>query len=308
MSNSRLADLWLDALAAERGVSSGTLDTYRADLACYLDFLDSRTLADVTLEDVRAFIAELTRRSLAESTIARRRSVARSLHRFLVAEGYATRDPTALLEPGRKRRTLPHVLSIEEVDRLLDTAHDRARDASIGIYRQAGYARRAALLETLYATGMRVTEAVTLRASALDRGCSFFIRGKGGKERLAHVHERALTAVRLWRDLAGAYGSASEEWLFHPVRSGKKPLTRHAALLDIKDAAARAGLSPSLISPHKLRHAFATHLLSNGADLRSIQELLGHSDLASTEIYTHVNTSRSARMLADLHPLSADDT
>jgi integrase/recombinase XerD len=307
-ANARLARLWLDALAAERGAAAGTLATYGDDLACYLGFLADRDLAlsDVRVDHVRAYFAHLDSWGYAETTFAHRRSVVRTLHRFLIAEELAAADPTIDLAPMKRERRLPYTPTIDEVDRLLETAHAQAADASVGLYRQAGYARRAALLETLYASGMRVSEAVTLPASALGpKARAMVIRGKGGKERLVPLHDRAVRAVGWWRRLAKAHGTRSERWLFHAVRDGSKPLTRQAALLEIKEAALVAGLrSPERISPHKLRHAFATHLLANGADLRAIQEMLGHADLGTTEIYTHIDVSRTTALVVDLHPMN----
>jgi integrase/recombinase XerD len=305
-SNSKLAALYLDALAANQGLAVGTIATYRDDLRCYLTFLSDRSmgLSHVDIETVRDYLASLARRGFAESTIARRRSVVRNLHRFLVVEKIAESDPASLMEPARKRRTVPRIPSQDAVSRLLDGANMRARDNSLGLYRQAGFARSAALLEILYASGMRVSEAVTLPADCLRNRQSFHVRGKGGKERIVLVHERSVEAVDQWRGLAKAYGSLSDKWLFHSVKSGSRPLTRQAALLDIKLAGEAVGINPAFLSPHKLRHAFATHLLSNGIDLRTLQELLGHADMGSTEVYTHVDQSRTFRMVGDLHPLS----
>jgi integrase/recombinase XerD len=195
---------------------------------------------------------------------------------------------------------------MDEVERLLETAHSKAADASYGLYRQAGHARRAALLETLYASGMRVSEAVTLPLSALRKDARMLaVKGKGRKERMVPLHQRAVEAIRLWWAFAKAYGTVSDKWVFYSIRDGSLPLTRQTALKEIKQAALDAGIAnPAKVSPHKLRHAFATHLLANGADLRVIQELLGHTDLATTEVYMHVEQSRNCAMLTDLHPLN----
>jgi integrase/recombinase XerD len=304
--NRDLARQWLDGLAAERGASPGTLATYQIDLDCYLGFLGERPLPSVKAEDVRSFLAYLDERAFSGSTISRRRSVARSLHRFLLAEGLAEHDPTTQLQPAKHAKKLPVLLTVSEVDRLLEGAHAKAADDTWGLYRQAGFARRAALLETLYASGMRVSEAVNLKTAALHPGHAFLmVKGKGAKERMVPLHARAVKAIKLWRDLASAYGSGGSDWLFHATRSGEAPLTRQAAVIEIKEAALDAGLSRiHLISPHKLRHAFASHLLANGATLRDIQEMLGHADLGSTEVYTHVAINRAAEMVFDLHPLS----
>jgi integrase/recombinase XerD len=181
--NTRLADLWLDALAAEHGAAASTLATYRDDLRCYLTFLRARrrALPEVTLEDVRAYIADLSHRSYAETTLAHRRSVVRTLHRFLVAEGFSLQDPTRDVAPMKRSSPLPYTPTVQNVDRLLESAHAQAADLSFGLYRQAGHARRAALLEVLYASGMRISEALSLPATAVQPHTrALTIIGKGG--------------------------------------------------------------------------------------------------------------------------------
>ncbi|MET7247420.1 tyrosine-type recombinase/integrase [Methylobacterium sp. EM32] len=306
MTNAEIIELWLDALAAERGTAASSLTTYRRDVACYLGWLGERRLAEVTRQDMVAYLAHLDQRALSHSTISRRRSVANGIHRFMVAEGLGTGNPAAELQPMKRPDRLPFTPGIEAVDRLIETAHALARDGSVGLYRQAGYARRAALLETLYASGMRVSEAVTRPADAVRPGTRMIhVRGKGGKDRLVPLHDRAVEAIGWWRELAGRYGSRSDVWLFHRVSNGEQHLTIDAALKEIKETAAAAGIpNASRWSPHKLRHAFATHLLQNGADLRVIGELLGHADLGTTEVYTKVNLARAQKMVRDLHPLS----
>jgi integrase/recombinase XerD len=312
-ANRRLAQLWLDALATELGASAGTLDTYTDDLTCYLAWLEDQDLGldEVTLERVRDYIAHLDQRGYAGSTVARRITVVRGLHRFLIAEDLGATDPTATLSRMRRSRKLPFVLSIAETEALLETAHTLAADPSVGLYRQAGYARRAALFETLYASGMRISEALSLPSDAAPAGTRMLlVRGKGDKQRLVPLHARAIAAMAHWQRLAAAYsGGAPSPWLFHPVRSGAKPLTRQAALLEIKEAAVAAGLpSPERVSPHVLRHAFATHLHANGTDLRVLQELLGHAGIETTQIYTHLDTARLHQMVRDLHPLNEEST
>ena len=233
--------------------------------------------------------------------------MARGLHKFLIAEELGSRDPTTHLAAMKRSRKLPFVLSIAETEALLETAHRLAADPSVGLYRQAGYARRAALFETLYASGMRISEALSLPSDAAPAGTRMLVvRGKGDKHRLVPLHERAIAAIALWQRLAGAYsGGAPSPWLFHSVRTGAKALTRQAALLEIKEAAVAAGLaSPERVSPHVLRHAFATHMHSGGTDLRVLQELLGHAGIETTQIYTHLDTSRLHNMVRDLHPLN----
>jgi integrase/recombinase XerD len=301
-TNHRLAQLWLDALATELGAAVGTIDTYTDDLNCYLGWLSDKSLGldEVSLEHVRNYIADLDQRGYAGSTIARRITVIRNLHRFLIAEELGSRDPTSTMLAVKRPRKLPFVLSIVETEGLLETAHRLAADPSVGLYRQAGYARRAALFETLYASGMRISEALSLPSDAAPPGTRMLqVRGKGDKQRLVPLHERAIEAIAHWQKLASAYsGGKPTQWLFHPVRNGAKALTRQAALLEIKEAAEAAGLaSAERVSPHVLRHAFATHMHSGGTDLRVLQELL----------YTHLDTSRLHQMVRDLHPLSAEN-
>ena len=311
-TNHRLAQLWLDALATELGASAGTIVTYTDDLSCYLAWLgeNSLSLDDVGLEQIRDYIASLDQRGYAGSTMARRITVARGLHKFLIAEELGSRDPTAHLSAMKRSRKLPFVLSITETEALLETAHRLAADPSVGLYRQTGYARRAALFETLYASGMRISEALSLPSDAAPPGTRMLmVRGKGDKQRLVPLHDGAIAAIAQWQRLAGAYsGGAPSPWLFHSVRNGTKALTRQAALLEIKEAAVAAGLSsPERVSPHVLRHAFATHMHSGGTDLRVLQELLGHAGIETTQIYTHLDTSRLHNMVRDLHPLNENE-
>jgi integrase/recombinase XerD len=310
-TNQRLAQLWLDALATELGASAGTIGTYTDDLNCYLAWLDENSLGleEVGLEHIRDYIAALDQRGYAGSTIARRITVARGLHKFLIAEELGSRDPTSNLSTMRQPRKLPFVLSITETEALLETAHRLAVDPSVGLYRQAGYTRRAALLETLYASGMRISEALSLPSDAASPGTRMLlVRGKGDKQRLVPLHDRAIEAIAQWQKLASVYsGGKPTQWLFHAVRNGTKALTRQAALLEIKEAAVAAGLaSPERVSPHVLRHAFATHMHSGGTDLRLLQELLGHAGIETTQIYTHLDTSRLHHMIRDLHPLNEE--
>jgi integrase/recombinase XerD len=308
-TNRRLAQLWLDALATELGASTGTIATYADDLNCYLAWLDENSLGleDVGLEQVRDYIADLDRSGYAGSTVARRISVIRGLHRFLITEEIGSTDPTSTMPAMRRPKKLPFVLSIAETEALLETAHRLAADPSVGLYRQAGYARRAALFETLYASGMRISEALALPSDAAPHGTRMLlVRGKGDKQRLVPLHARAIEAIAHWQGLAAAYAKGRpSQWLFHSVRNGAKALTRQAALLEIKEAAVAAALPhPERVSPHVLRHAFATHMHAGGTDLRVLQELLGHVGIETTQIYTHLDTSRLQQMVRDLHPLS----
>ena len=312
-SNQRLAELWLDALATELGASAGTIATYTDDLNCYLVWLDENSLGldEVGLEHIRDYVAALDRRGYAGSTIARRITVARGLHKFLIAEELGSRDPTSNLTAMRRSRKLPFVLSIAETETLLETAHRLAADPSVGLYRQAGYARRAALFETLYASGMRISEALSLPSDAAPPApaCSW-CGARATSSGWCRCMSERLPPLPTGRDWPPGYsGGKPSQWLFHSVRNGTKALTRQAALLEIKEAAVAAGLaSPERVSPHVLRHAFATHMHSGGTDLRVLQELLGHAGIETTQIYTHLDTSRLNQMVRDLHPLNDEHT
>jgi integrase/recombinase XerD len=306
MNGARLAGLFLDMLAAERGASANTLDAYRRDLEDYLAYLgQEKTSPDKAgSAAVRGFMASLEERGLKASSAARRLSAVRQFHKFLYAEGYAPSDPTAAVSAPKRGRGLPKVLSVAEVDRLLSVAHALAAEAaSPGAQLRA--AKMACLLELLYATGLRVSELVSLpRSAAKTRERFLVVRGKGAKERLVPLTEAARQAVAAYFALLERQEKAAGPWLF-PADSDSGHLTRQAFARDLKVAAAAAGLRADRVSPHELRHAFASHLLQNGADLRVVQELLGHSDISTTQIYTHVLDERLKSMVRDLHPLSA---
>jgi integrase/recombinase XerD len=291
---------YLDMLAAERGAGANTLAAYRRDLDDYLAYLARAgiDLDDVEAGTLRAFLADLETRGLKASSAARRLSCVRGFHRFLYAEGLAEADPSVAVSGPRRGRVLPKILSVAEVDRLLGVAQ-----AAAGAEQAPGPARRArrmmCLLELLYATGLRVSELVALpRAAGATRERYLFIKGKGGRERLVPLTEAARAAM------AAHLAAVPEEsaWLF-PADSDSGHLTRQAFARDLKAVALEAGLRPDRVSPHVLRHAFASHLLQNGADLRIVQELLGHADISTTQIYTHVLDERLKAMVRDLHPL-----
>jgi integrase/recombinase XerD len=307
MSGARLAGLFLDMLAAERGASANTLDAYRRDLEDYLAYLaQEKTPPDKAgSAAVRGFMASLEERGLKASSAARRLSAVRQFHKFLYAEGYASSDPTAAVSAPKRGRGLPKVLSVAEVDRLLSGAHALAGQASASPGAQLRAAKMACLLELLYATGLRVSELVSLpRSAAKTRERFLVVRGKGAKERLVPLTDAARQAVAAYFALLERQEKAAGPWLF-PADSDSGHLTRQAFARDLKVAAAAAGLRADRVSPHVLRHAFASHLLQNGADLRVVQELLGHSDISTTQIYTHVLDERLKSMVRDLHPLSA---
>ncbi|KAA5598300.1 tyrosine recombinase [Blastochloris sulfoviridis] len=296
--------------AAERGAAGNTIAAYRRDLDDYAGFLAGlgRAVEQAATDDIRRHLAELDDRGFKATTVARRLSAIRQLHRFLYAEGITTGDPAAVLEGPRRGRSLPKVLSIDQVDRLLATAHAAAADASGGAGVQLRAARLAALIETLYATGLRISELVALPASAARAAEALVVRGKGGKERLVPLTEAAKWAMAHYHALrkqAGVAAGGADKWLF-PSFGESGHLTRQHVARELKTLAAAAGLDHRLVSPHVLRHAFASHLLQNGADLRTVQTLLGHADISTTQIYTHVLDERLAAMVRDLHPLGEE--
>jgi integrase/recombinase XerD len=309
-ADQRAIDLFLDMLAAERGAALNTLDAYRRDLTDFASHLGDhgQGIAAARSDDVRGYLAALSDRGFSTASVARRLSAIRQLYRFLYAEGHRTDDPGAVIEGPKRGRALPKVLTIADVDQLLETAHAGARenapDGSPGERLRA--ARLACLLEVLYATGLRVSELVALPASAARDQRVLIVRGKGGRERLVPLNDSARRAMRDYLDLRKEAGLADgSKWLF-PSFGESGHLTRQHFARDLKALAARAGLRPALVSPHVLRHAFASHLLQNGADLRSVQTLLGHADISTTQIYTHVLEERLKSLVRDLHPLAED--
>lgn len=302
---------FLAMLSAERGAAANTLDAYRRDLDDYAGFLatEGRDVLDVGTETIRAFLADLSARGLKTSSAARRLSAVKQLHKFLYGESYRTDDPTVALSGPKRGRPLPKVMQIGEVDRLLDTAAEGLDDSGRPLGERLRAARLSALLEALYGTGLRVSELVALPASAARvRDQMIVVRGKGGKERLVPMNNRAKAAIARYmalREEAAAQDralGAPSPWLF-PADSASGHLTRQAFARDLKACAAAAGLSADKVSPHVLRHAFASHLLHNGADLRVVQQLLGHADISTTQIYTHVVDERLKSLVRDLHPL-----
>ena len=297
-----LIESFLEMLAAERGASANTLAAYRRDLG---DFL-ARTgrLAQAQADDLRTYLADLSRRGLAGSSQARRLSALRQFFRFLLTEGRRADDPTATIDSPKGGRQIPAVLSVAEVDRLLQAARDLAERPARSASQHRVALRTLALIELLYATGLRVSELVSLPHSAARGERPFIIvKGKGGRERMVPLNEAARQAVAAWRQGRDASGSGPSPWLF-PAAGASGHLSRQAFARDLKAIAALAGIGAARLSPHGLRHAFATHLLAGGADLRSVQMLLGHADISTTQIYTHVLEERLRRLVTEHHPLA----
>jgi integrase/recombinase XerD len=304
----RQLDAFLDMLAAERGAARNTQDAYRRDLSDYIAHLaaNGRDPGAATTEDIRAYLASLEPRGMSAATVARRISAIRQLHKFLYVDRHRGDDPASGLDGPRMRRSAPGVFSTAEIDRLLAVAGEGLDDEARPVRERLRAARLYALLETLYATGLRVSELVSLPKSAAHSRDPFIaIRGKGGRERLAPLTDCARRALLSYRKLLEetAPDRAGSSFLF-PADSDSGHLTRQAFARDLKALASAAGLPAADMHPHALRHAFASHLLQNGADLRVVQELLGHADISTTQIYTHVLDERMRAMVRDLHPLS----
>lgn len=308
LSDRSLAAAFLDMISVERGAARNTLEAYRRDLADYCDFLVEKRASSLSADTdlLRAYLGDLAERGFRPASAARRLSCVRQFHRFLYAEGRRTDDPTMVLEGPRLGGRAPKVLTPGEVERLLAVAAEGVEDRARSPGERLRAARTACLLEVLYATGLRVSELVGLpRAVARSREPLLTIRGKGGRERLVPLSEPARNSIAAFRALLDAIapGAASGPWLF-PADSASGHLTRQAFARDLKSVAGLAGIAGARVSPHVLRHAFASHLLQNGADLRVVQELLGHADVSTTQIYTHVLDERMKAMVRDLHPLS----
>ena len=308
-SDQNLIELFLDMLAAERGGGANTLAAYGRDLEDFATYLAAkrRAVATAATDDVRGYLAALGKRGFAATSVARRLSAIRQLYRFLSAEGHRRDDPAAILEGPKRGRTVPKILSIAQVDALLAAARRAGEAAALSALERLRAARMTCLIEVLYATGLRVSELVSLPASAAEREARMLVvRGKGDKERLVPLNENAKQAMRDYlalRAAASPQAGAGSKWLF-PSFGESGHLTRQHFARDLKALAAAAGLSAEAVSPHVLRHAFATHLLHNGADLRVVQTLLGHADISTTQIYTHVLEERLKSLVRDLHPLA----
>lgn len=300
---------FLDMMAAEKGASRNTLDAYRRDLEDYSGFLDSRgvELGAVSPKLISAYLKVQADRGLAATSRARRLSSIRQLYRFLVSEGLIEDDPTTGFAGPRRERALPKILSVVEVDVLLEAAGRRV-DGQVGreLFRAL---RLKALLEVLYATGMRVSELVELPRSVLTGDERVLtIKGKGGRERIVPLNAAAREALARYVGVGETDGdqlsrTVRTKYLF-PSRGAEGHLTRQRLAQELKELAVEAGIDPERVSPHVLRHAFASHLLDRGADLRAVQQLLGHADISTTQIYTHVLEERLKALVRDHHPLA----
>ena len=300
---------FLEMMSAERGAADNTLLSYERDLEDASSFLKERGVRPTaaTSDDLRAYLAHLAQQGFKASSQARKLSALRQFYKFLYAEGLRTDDPTGVLDAPKKSRPLPKILSINDVSKLIGLAE---QEAAQGGGDSLGRLRMHALIELLYATGMRVSELVSLPASVLAQNGRFLVvRGKGNKERMVPLSHSAIRAMQAYGTAMAAEMAASDSpatdspWLF-PSAGKAGYLPRQVFARDLKDLAARAGIRVATISPHVLRHAFASHLLANGADLRAVQELLGHSDISTTQIYTHVLEERLHQLVQNHHPLA----
>jgi integrase/recombinase XerD len=310
-SDAKLIGLFIDMLAAEQGAGPNTLDAYRRDLTDFSEFLahSGQNFAKAETQALRDYLSDLDTRGFKSSSVARRLSAMRHLFRFLLNERIRSDDPAAILSGPKRGRGLPKVLSIADVDRLLTKAKELAGAPEASPTQRLRALRLYCLLEVLYATGLRVSELVALPLSASRRDARMIVvRGKGNKERLVPLNDASRQAMADYLASMGTKGEkkkslSASKWLF-PSFGESGHLTRQHFARDLKELAVSAGLAARLVSPHVLRHAFASHLLHNGADLRIVQTLLGHSDISTTQIYTHVVEERLKSLVRDLHPLA----
>jgi integrase/recombinase XerD len=293
-------EAFLEMMAVERAAARNTLAAYEKDLVDASGFLAGRgrDLTDAGLEDIEAYFLDLGARGLSPATAARRRAAVRGLYRFALGEGWRADDPSRRIDAPKKGRPLPHVLTRDEIDRLIAAAG--AKDGAAGL-------RLACMVELLYASGLRISELLALPLAAVVREPAYLIvKGKGGKERLAPLNDPARAAIAAYLPARASFlpkGAKESPWLF-PSRGAGGRLTARRFAQMLSEAAVAAGIDPSRISPHGLRHAFATHLLEGGADLRAVQKLLGHADIATTQIYTHVAQNRLRTVMEKSHPLA----
>jgi integrase/recombinase XerD len=305
LSKARI-EAFLEMMSAERGAAGNTLISYERDLDDLYDFLKAKQISvmEAASADLSAYLADLADRGFEATSQARKLSSMRQFYKFLYAEGWRTDDPTSVLDAPKKGRSLPKILSIAQVDKLLLLASEEAElEGPDRLHRL----RTLVLLELLYATGMRVSELVSLPANVLGKQERFLVvRGKGNKERLVPLSRSAIEALKRYGEARNVDLAAkgSESGFLFPSISKEGHLPRQVFARELKDLAVRAGLNAESVSPHVLRHAFASHLLENGADLRVVQELLGHSDISTTQIYTHVLEERLQMLVQTHHPLA----
>ncbi|WP_421856721.1 site-specific tyrosine recombinase XerD [Oricola sp.] len=302
-----MIDAFLEMMSAERGAADNTLAGYRRDLDDAEDFLrqTGRRLAEARSEDISAYMRSLEAAGFAASSQARKLSTLRQYFRFLYAEGHRADDPTGVIASPKKARALPKVLDVGAVDRLLERAALEVSETAGDPATHARAVRTRAILELLYATGLRVGELVTLPVTVARRDEPFFmVKGKGGKERLVPVADSARDALAAYVAIRDRDPRAGDCPYLFPTEDHTTHIARQVVARDLKSLGTRCGISAAKLSPHVLRHAFASHLLQNGADLRVVQQLLGHADISTTQIYTHVLDEQLHRLVSERHPLA----
>ncbi len=303
MNSAARIEAFLEMMSAERGAAENTLASYRRDLDDAAGEISG--LADASSADLRAYLDGIAARGFAPTSQARKLSALRQFFKFLYAEGLRQDDPTGTLDSPRKNRPLPKTMGEAETGRLLDRAALEAGDPAQGTGDALSALRLHALVEVLYATGLRVSELVGLPVTVAQRDDRFFmVRGKGDKERMVPLSAKARTAMKAWLAARKRVPAFAESAFLFPAGSDTGFLPRQVFARELKGLAARAGIASAKISPHVLRHAFASHLLQNGADLRAVQQLLGHADISTTQIYTHVLEERLVRLVSEHHPLA----
>jgi integrase/recombinase XerD len=295
----RLIERFLEMMAAERGASANTLAAYRRDLEAYAE--THGDLRKAGPEDIRAHLADLEAQGLARSSAARKLSAIRQFHRFLHGDGLSTDNPATAIDSPRAARPLPKMIAEGDVEKLLAAARLRVEQGEGKRLLKAW--RLLCLIELLYATGLRVSELVglSLRAATAEKDF-ILVKGKGGRERLVPVSGASRAALQDYLGLLAKSGGGGSKWLF-PSSGAAGHLTRQHFALELKALAREAGLAADAISPHVLRHGFASHLLAGGADLRAVQQMLGHADISTTQIYTHIQAERLTEVVETHHPL-----
>ncbi|MBL8576343.1 MAG: site-specific tyrosine recombinase XerD [Mesorhizobium sp.] len=301
MSGAARIEAFLEMMGVERGASDNTLAGYRRDLEDASEAMKGG-LANAGTNEIRAYLGGLASRGYAASSQARKLSSLRQFYKFLYAENLRADDPTGPLDSPKRDRSLPKTMSEAETGRLLDRASLETKEPEGDLF---AVKRMHALVEVLYATGLRVSELVSLPVTVALRDDRFFVvRGKGNKERMVPLSPKAREAMRNWLAARNENEALAKSPFLFPSGSESGYLPRQVFARDLKGLAARAGISAAKVSPHVLRHAFASHLLQNGADLRAVQQLLGHADISTTQIYTHVLEERLVRLVNDHHPLA----
>jgi len=306
MQAANAIDLFLEMMSAERGAAENTLQSYRRDLEWSQATLPRFNACLMTADrfTLELLMGQMVDEGFSATSQARRLSALRQFYKFLYTEGLRPDEPSTQIDSPKKHKSLPKIMSEAQVGRLLDyaAAEAAAEGATATVHKRA--VRLYTLIEMLYATGLRITELISLPVRALQGDPRFIlVKGKGGRERLVPLSSKARTALHMWMELRKSDKTSASAWVF-PARSGSGYVARQLVARELKSLAGRAGIDASYLSPHVLRHAFASHLLQNGADLRAVQQLLGHADISTTQIYTHVLEERLHQLVNSCHPLA----